>query len=199
MRSLLRGRRGECTDRARPATAPVAIPTHPEAVPGDEAALRWIVPAGVLTRPGRVVDAPGTPGTLLRDPAVIEAAVEPGGSLLIRFRSRADLVRLGPPLRTALPRALAAAAAWTITALAASPERDALIRAAADAVLAGSLGDYIRSHGGEFIVTGVRDGVVEVTFRGMCSGCPISPLTLHLRFERELRERCPELVAVCAA
>ncbi|MFT8423454.1 MAG: NifU family protein, partial [Gluconacetobacter sp.] len=49
------------------------------------------------------------------------------------------------------------------------------------------------------VVTGVSDGVVEVAFRGMCSGCPISPLTLHLRFERELRERCPELVAVRAA
>lgn len=196
MRSLLRERQRERTLQARPATAPV--PTHPEAVPGDAAAMRWVVPAGILARPGRVLDAPGMLGPLLRDPALTEATIEPGGCLLTRFRSRADLARLGGPLHTALPRALAVAGTWTIAAAAPSPERDALIRAAAAAVLAGSLGDYISSHGGEFVVAGVHDGVVEVAFRGMCSGCPISPLTLHLRFERELRERCPELVAVRA-
>lgn len=197
MRSLLRERQGERSHRVRPAATPV--PTHPETVPGDATAVRWVVPGGVLPRPGRVLDAPGRLGQLLHDPALIEAMVEPGGCLLTRFRSRADLARLGAQLRTALPQALAAAGAWTIASAAPSPERDALIRAAADAVLAGGLGEYISSHGGRFVVTGVSDGVVEVAFRGMCSGCPISPLTLHLRFERELRERCPELVAVRAA
>uniref|UniRef100_UPI0025E8734A NifU family protein n=1 Tax=Nocardioides sp. TaxID=35761 RepID=UPI0025E8734A len=69
----------------------------------------------------------------------------------------------------------------------------------ADAVrrlLAGDVGDYVRSHGGAIELVHVRHGVVTVAMRGACHGCPASAFTLRARFERRLREECPALVAV---
>jgi Fe-S cluster biogenesis protein NfuA len=73
--------------------------------------------------------------------------------------------------------------------------------ALADAVrrlVAGDVGDYVRSHGGAIDLAGVRHGVVTVRLHGACHGCPASAFTLHARVERRLREECPALVAVVA-
>lgn len=69
---------------------------------------------------------------------------------------------------------------------------------AAAQVVAGDVGGYIRSHGGEISVVGVADGEVEVKLSGSCSHCPAAELTLADRFETALRERYPALRGVRA-
>ena len=203
MRSLLQARPAG----HHPGSEAHLVPIHPESVPGDAACVRWIVPDGTFAVAGRVVSAPGLLGNFLHNPQIKDVIVEPGGgSVLVRCADPDQLGSLGSLLRRALQTALAKPASWQVLPASgtcadadrpeAAAQRDALVRAAAGDILAGRLGDYIRSHGGALRVAEVRDGVVTVDFQGMCRGCPISPLTLHLRFERELRERCPELVAV---
>lgn len=75
-------------------------------------------------------------------------------------------------------------------------ESDELLREAAGAVLAGEFGEYVRSHGGGVEVLDVSGGIVSIRFHGECHGCPAAAITMHVRFERELRARCPILVSV---
>ncbi|KAE8762461.1 NifU family protein, partial [Georgenia thermotolerans] len=74
--------------------------------------------------------------------------------------------------------------------------RDARLRAAAEEVIAGPVGDLARSHGGRIELAEVRDGVVAVRMSGACHGCPAAAVTMHARLERLVRERCEGLVEV---
>jgi Fe-S cluster biogenesis protein NfuA len=71
-----------------------------------------------------------------------------------------------------------------------------LLREAAGAVLAGEFGEYVRSHRGRVEVLDVRGGIVSIRFHDACHGCPAAAITMQVRFERELRARCPILVSV---
>jgi Fe-S cluster biogenesis protein NfuA len=75
---------------------------------------------------------------------------------------------------------------------------DRALASAAEELLAGDAGGYVRSHGGSVELLGVHDGVVAVRLRGACQGCPASEVTLRHHLERQLRERCPSLVALVA-
>ncbi|MDP7571189.1 MAG: NifU family protein, partial [Myxococcota bacterium] len=52
--------------------------------------------------------------------------------------------------------------------------------------------------GGDVVFVGFREGVVEVRFRGSCSGCPRSSATLESGIEARLRELVPEVRGVVA-
>ena len=52
--------------------------------------------------------------------------------------------------------------------------------------------------GGDVAFVGYRDGVVEIAFRGACSGCPSSSATLEHGIEARLRELVPEIRGVVA-
>jgi Fe-S cluster biogenesis protein NfuA len=55
---------------------------------------------------------------------------------------------------------------------------------------------YLRSHGGEVELLGVRDGVVRLRLRGSCSGCPASRTTLELAVDEAVRRAAPEIEAI---
>lgn len=60
--------------------------------------------------------------------------------------------------------------------------------------------EYIRpalqADGGDLVLLGVDDGVVNLQMVGACGGCPMSMMTLKAGIERILTERVPGVVAV---
>lgn len=173
--------------------APVSL--HPEVVPGEPSLMRWVVPAGIFTTSGRVLKGPGAFGGMLASGAVVATVESGGGALLLQLREDASWRDAGSRVRTALQAALAEREQWEIDTSPA-PDRDDRLRSAASDMLAGPFADYARSHGGSVEFVDVRDGVVTVHFNGACRGCPAAGLTLHARLEREMRERCPDMVAI---
>lgn len=63
--------------------------------------------------------------------------------------------------------------------------------------------DYIRPaiqmDGGDIVLQGVEDGVVNLQMVGACGGCPLSMMTLKAGIERILKDRVPGVVAVEAS
>jgi Fe-S cluster biogenesis protein NfuA len=57
---------------------------------------------------------------------------------------------------------------------------------------------YLRSHGGEVELLGVRDGVVSLRLEGSCSGCAVSRTTLEVAVEDAIRRAAPEVEAIRA-
>ena len=62
--------------------------------------------------------------------------------------------------------------------------------------------DYIRPaiqmDGGDIVLLGVDDGVVNLQMVGACGGCPMSMMTLKAGIERILVDRVPGVVEVTA-
>lgn len=63
--------------------------------------------------------------------------------------------------------------------------------------------DYIRPaiqmDGGDIVLLGVEDGVVNLQMVGACGGCPLSMMTLKAGIERILTDRVPGVVEVTAS
>lgn len=177
------------------------VPIHPEAVAGDPATVRWVIPPGTLAVRGEIVAAPGEFGDLVAG-GVLTAVAE-AGALLVRLVPSADdtsaptWASIGPRVRTALGLALREPGAWR-----SSGERapihgpDAALAEATESVIAGEAGDYVRSHGGRIELVGVGDGCVDVRLTGACGHCPAASATLHHRVETALRAAYPDLVEV---
>lgn len=62
--------------------------------------------------------------------------------------------------------------------------------------------DYIRPaiqmDGGDIVLLGAEDGVVELQMVGACGGCPMSMMTLKAGIERILVDRVPGVTEVTA-
>lgn len=62
--------------------------------------------------------------------------------------------------------------------------------------------DYIRPaiqmDGGDIVLLGVDDGVVNLQMVGACGGCPMSMMTLKAGIERILTDRVPGVTEVTA-
>jgi Fe-S cluster biogenesis protein NfuA len=56
----------------------------------------------------------------------------------------------------------------------------------------------LQADGGDVELVGVEDGVVKVSLRGACAGCPMSTMTLKAGIERILKEEIPEVKEVVA-
>ena len=173
----------------------MTVPIHAEAVPGSPQELRWVMPAGTLDFVGEVASIP----TALRpfvDTGVIDTITVDPTAVRIRLREGISWRREGAPIRTALGAALATRHEWRPRT---AGSADDVLRAAVDEVLAGEVGDFIRSHGGALTVIEVASGVVTVSLGGTCAHCPASDVTLTDRFEDAVRAMVPSLIEVRVA
>jgi Fe-S cluster biogenesis protein NfuA len=57
----------------------------------------------------------------------------------------------------------------------------------------------IQMDGGDIVLVGVNDGVVDLQLVGACGGCPMSTMTLKAGIERILVDRVPGVVGVTAS
>jgi Fe-S cluster biogenesis protein NfuA len=55
---------------------------------------------------------------------------------------------------------------------------------------------YLRSHGGNVELLGVRDGVVRLRLVGSCHGCPSSAVTMKQTIEEAILGKAPDAIAV---
>ncbi|MEU8650540.1 NifU family protein [Streptomyces sp. NPDC048737] len=168
------------------------IPLHPQRVPGRSDRLRWIIPAGILTGTGPLAEVPEPLAALMADGTLAEIALE-GEAVVTRLGAGRTWSREGARVRSVLHTALGDPSGW-VPARGSTPcDDDALLYGVVREVLAGEVGDFVRSHGGSIGLVGVRDGIVTVRLGGACHGCPASWFTLHQRLERQLRRRHPGL------
>lgn len=162
------------------------IGVHAERVDGDDRVVRWVMPAGTLPH-GRVRRAPGALGEILRDGTMSDALVE-HTAVWLWLREGLSWSAYGGTVQRALREALAEPGGWEID----PAPGEVLERVTAD-LLAGTVGDFVRSHGGS--VAAHRDGnAVEVHLGGACEHCPAAEHTLRLRLLDALRRRCPDVV-----
>jgi Fe-S cluster biogenesis protein NfuA len=66
-----------------------------------------------------------------------------------------------------------------------------------EAVLA-KIRPALQADGGDVELVGVDGGVVKVSLKGACVGCPMSTMTLKQGIERILKEEIPEVKEVVA-
>ena len=172
------------------AVAPVAL--HPEAVPGEPLEVRWILPPGTLPFVGAVRAAPPALQALVDDGVLTGVVVDPD----------AVRTRIAPGLQW---RAVGTAVRDAVASGAADPGRldpggagdhRGTLRAAVEQVLAGEVGDYVRSHGGSLELVAVEGDRVAMRFSGACAHCPASDPTLTGRFEAAVRARFPGLAGI---
>ena len=55
---------------------------------------------------------------------------------------------------------------------------------------------YLKSHGGDVDLAGVRDGIVHLLLHGTCGSCPSSSITLKNAVEDALFEVAPDIVEI---
>ena len=161
------------------------IGIHAERVAGDDQAVRWVVPAGTLPA-GRVRTAPGRLGEMLSDGTLSDALTE-HTAVWLWLRKDLSWAQLGAAVQSALREALADPDAWAV-----EPAPGEVLEHVTADLLAGSVGDFVRSHGGS--VTAQRSGdEITVQLGGACEHCPAAEHTLRLRLLDALRHRCPGL------
>lgn len=165
------------------------IGIHAERVAGDDRVVRWVVPAGTLPV-GRVRSAPGEFGEMLSDGTISGALIEHTAAWLW-LRDGLSWATSGRAVQAALRAALADPAGWVVE----PAPVEVLEKVTAD-LLAGSVGDFVRSHGGSVTARAVGGGAVAVQLGGACEHCAAAEFTLRARLLGELRKRCPDLVEV---
>ncbi len=164
------------------------IGIHAERVAGDDRVVRWVVPAGLLST-GRVRRAPGRLGDMLCEGTISGALVE-HAAVWLWLREDMPWPDMGAAVQSALREALADPHSWVVE----TAPGEVLEHVTAD-LLAGSVGEFIRSHGGS--VSAQRSGdTVTVALGGACEHCPAAGLTLRGRLIGELRNRCPDLIEI---
>ena len=57
----------------------------------------------------------------------------------------------------------------------------------------------VQADGGDIVLLGTEDGVVNLQMAGACGGCPLSMMTLKAGIERILKDRVPGVVEVNAS
>ena len=57
--------------------------------------------------------------------------------------------------------------------------------------------EYVKSHGGDIQLRGVKDGTIYIALTGACGGCSMSLMTTKMVVQKKLRELIhPELAVV---
>jgi len=165
------------------------IALHAERVAADPQAVRWVVPAASLPA-GRIHSAPGRLGELLADGSLSAGLVE-STAVWLWLREDLSWAAHGTAVQAALRDALDAPNNWTVE----PAPGEVLARVTTD-LLDGSVGDFIRSHGGSVSVQQVGPDRVSVQLGGACEHCPAAGQTLRSKLMDELRRRCPDLAEV---
>lgn len=179
---------------ARSARTARITATHPVATP-DPSVLKWVVPDGLLAFCGPVASAPAPLQALLED-GTLEGIHADAGAVLTALSPGRTWRTEGGRVRSALLAALSRPELWEPTPTAQHMGSDEVLQAAAQEIATGPVGTLAHNHGGAFVVRKVHHGVVEVGLEGACHDCPAAVITMHVRFERLLRRRCPWLVEV---
>ena len=163
------------------------IGLHAERVAGDDHVVRWVVPAGLLPA-GRVRRAPGRLGEMFSDGTFSDGLTE-HSAVWLWLRDGLSWSTLGPAVQAALRDALADPDGWVI-------ERapGAVLEHVTTDLLNGSVGDFVRSHGGSVTARRLDGDAVAVQLGGACEHCAAAEFTLRARLLGELRKRCPDLV-----
>ena len=158
-------------------------------VTGSGRVLRWSVQGGALPLGWEPVP---------REHSSVERIVAETHALWVWLRAGYSWRDEADTVREELARLLASAG-W-LDAVVGESQRIEALRLVATDVIDGDLAPYIASHGGEVHIEeaawGEAGGEVSVQFAGACKGCELSEVTLHLRIEKALAERVPELAAV---
>lgn len=55
---------------------------------------------------------------------------------------------------------------------------------------------FLQRDGGDIELISVEGGLVKVSLRGACSGCPMSRMTLKSFVEKEIKKEVPEVESV---
>lgn len=169
------------------------IALHAERVAADRRAVRWVMPAGSLPV-GRVRRAPGRLREMFDD-GTLTAAMTEHTAVWLWVGNPDDWAAIGARVRSALGDALADPGAWVV-----EPAPGEVLHLVAGDVLDGSVGEFIRSHGGTAVAERVDGGdIVAVRLGGACRNCVAADQTLRLRLTDALRRRCPDLAEVAAA
>jgi Fe/S biogenesis protein NfuA len=168
------------------------IPVHPEPVEGEPLEMRWLVPAGTFAFVGPVGSLPDVMDALVHDGTLAAVELEPA-AVRTRLATGRTWRSEGARVRTAVQNGASDPVAWR-PAVAVGP--DDVLRMAAQQVVDGDVGDYVRSHGGQITVLDVHDGDVEVHLSGACTHCPASDVTLTDRVESALRSLYPDVHSV---
>ncbi|MFN8072606.1 MAG: NifU family protein [Mycobacterium sp.] len=165
------------------------IGIHAERVVGDDRVVRWVVPAGTLPV-GRVRVAPGRFGEMLRDGTISDALSE-HTAVWLWLRDGLSWATSGRAVQAALREALVDPGAWVV-----EPAPGEVLEHVTADLLAGSVGDFVRSHGGSVTARPAGGDAVAVQLGGACEHCAAAEFTLRARLLGELRRRCPDLVEV---
>jgi Fe/S biogenesis protein NfuA len=164
------------------------IGIHAERVAGDDRVVRFVVPAGLLPT-GRVRRAPGRLGDMLSEGTFSDALTE-NSAVWLWLREGVSWSTAGTSVQSALREALGDPQGWTV-----EPAPGEVLEHVTADLLAGPVGDFVRSHGGS--VSAQRAGdTVTVALGGACEHCPAAGLTLRGRLIGELRNRCPDLIEI---
>lgn len=163
------------------------IAIHAERVTNDPAAVRWVMPAGLVDS-GRVRSAPGALGEMFASGTLTAGLVEPT-AIWLWLRDDLSWRQHGGPVDRALREALDGQDGWDIE----PAPGDVLERVTTD-LLDGTVGDFLRSHGGTATAQRLDDDAIEVQLGGACEHCSAAGHTLRLRLLGELRQRCPDLI-----
>lgn len=161
------------------------IGIHAERVADDPQAVRWVIPAGTLPS-GKVRHAPSRLGELLSDTTLSDALVEPT-AVWLRLRDGLLWSQRGGEVQTALQEALADPLTWEI-----DPAPGEVLERVTSDLLDGSVGDFVRSHGGSAVAQRDGDDVV-VRLGGACEHCTAAEFTLRMRLLDALRRRLPDV------
>ncbi|MCB1264086.1 MAG: NifU family protein [Mycobacterium sp.] len=164
------------------------IGLHAERVSGEPQAVRWVMlPPGALPA-GRVRTAPGRLGEMFADETLSAGLVE-HTAVWLWLRDELSWSTVGPQVAKALRAALEHPGDWVI-----DPDPGEVLFRVTNDLLDGSVGDFIRSHGGSVAAERAGDDVA-VTLGGACARCAAADHTLRGRLLEGLRGRCPDLVA----
>jgi len=71
------------------------------------------------------------------------------------------------------------------------------MREKVEAVLA-QIRPALQAHGGDVELVNVNEGIVTLSLKGACFGCPMATITLRQGIERMLKEQIPEVKEVIA-
>ncbi len=113
------------------------------------------------------------------------------GALWLHLRADESWAQCGAAVHTALREAVSDPAGWTVE----PAPGDVLARVLTD-LLDGSVGEFVRSHGGSVRTERVDADAVAVTLGGACEHCPAAEHTLRARLMEKLSQRCPDVTEI---